>query len=116
MQGPLERTSLFALVASAAFGVCACASAEDGDNPAARAWVAENTAGVDAGFPALRDVPLQHSANTDPAHWDAVLAEVMAAGEALKAHPRAELGVAPENPDAFLEQAQQDLQRTRDSH
>lgn len=101
-----------ALAGLAAF-LGGCASGAEAPVPV---WVAEGAASAGSGYPDLRSVPTAHQANTDQAHWDAVEAETVAAGAALRANPRAEFGAPPEDPNAFLEQAQDDLEETRDSH
>jgi len=67
-------------------------------------------------YPSLRDVPRSHDANVDPGHWAAVQRDVIAAGEALKAHPRSAPPSQTQDPAAFLEEARRDLEETRQSH
>jgi hypothetical protein len=115
----LQRQSasfvIAALVAAlASLGACASAD-EAARGPAADAWVDQH-ANANTDFPDLRDVPRGHLANVDQAHWDAVAADLLAAGAALKASPRAQYGAPPEDPNAFLEDAREDLDRTRESH
>jgi hypothetical protein len=82
----------------------------------APAWFAERSAENDAGYPALRDVPRGTIANTDAGHWSAVEADLVAAGQAVKAHPRAQPATETEDPAAFLEAARQDLEAARLAH
>ncbi len=79
---------------------------------------AENTAATEAegGFPALTSVPRDTDAITDPRYWARVEADVLAAGEALRANPRAEPATAQQNPALFLDEAREDLEETRQSH
>lgn len=76
------------------------------------AWFHERQAEAEGGFPSLRDVPPGTIANTDPAYWAAVEADLRAAREAMENHPRAE--PAPDqDADAFVEQAREVLEEAR---
>lgn len=107
----MDRRIAAALIV-AGFAVSACSHAGAREP----SWVAEEANKAPESFPDLRSVPTAHLANTDQRHWNAVAADVQAAAAALKANPRATLGELPEDPNAFLSQAQQDLDATRDSH
>ncbi|HYD85910.1 MAG TPA: hypothetical protein VEA80_00400 [Vitreimonas sp.] len=89
---------------AAAFGLAlaGCASAE--------------TAANDPSYPSLRDVPTGTDANTDPAHWAELEAELLAAREALQSHPRAAPASATESPAEFLDEAREDIEEARQSH
>lgn len=76
-------------------------------------WLA--TAESDASYPSLREVPRTSEAVTDPRHWAAVEADLRAAREALKNHPRGQPAGA-ENPEAFVDSAQRELEETRQAH
>ena len=92
------------------FGSAGCASAQS-DAPASQRSTAH-----DSSFPSLRDVPRGTIANTDPNHWAEVEADVRAAGEALRASPRAQPVTEADNPQTFLDNAQQDLEQSRQAH
>jgi hypothetical protein len=79
------------------------------------AWFNEAQAESEGGFPSLREVPRTTTANTDAAHWSAVEADLIAAGEALKNHPRNE-PAPPQNTDEFVEQAREELEESRQAH
>jgi hypothetical protein len=79
------------------------------------AWFEQRSAENDSSYPTLRSVPRTSQANVDPAYWAAVEHDVVAAGAALKAHPRAEPAPA-EDPTGFVEEAQEALEETRQSH
>jgi hypothetical protein len=68
-----------------------------------------------SGFPELRDVPTGTIANTDPAYWAQAEADLVAAGEQVRAHPRAQPG-ASEDPAAFIDEARRDLEQARQAH
>ena len=81
----------------------------------APAWFSEAQADAEGGYPSLRDVPRTTTANTDPAHWARVDAELMAAREALKGNPRAE-PAPPQGADEFVNQAREELEQSRQAH
>lgn len=93
--------------------LAACASAPPSDAPA---WYGEATQDAGAGYPSLRDVPRTTVANTDMAYWEAMKADLMAAGEALRSHPRAAPAVLSDESAAFVEQARQELEAARQAH
>lgn len=100
----------------AAMALGACAS---NDTPAdAPAWYTERLNARGMEYPTLRDVPAAAQANTNPAHWDAVRAEMNAAVAALRASPRSEPapGTAAQDGNAFADEARQDIEATRDQH
>jgi hypothetical protein len=95
-----------------AVSLAACVSAPS-DAPA---WFAERDA-QDAGtYPSLRDVPRTTVANTDAAHWQTVEQEVVAAGQEMRANPRAEPASAGQDPAVFVDEARRDLETARDAH
>jgi hypothetical protein len=103
--------AIFAIGAMSA-GLGACASAEPANAPA---WYTQRLHSSERSYPALADAPHGTRAETDPAHWDAVAADVLAAREAMLANPRN----APAPVDAaqgFVDQARQDIEQTRDAH
>ena len=106
------RRRLAATLISAGLGIAlaGCAHAD-----AAPAATAITTPAAAPGFPDLRSVPRASVADTSQRHWDAVAADVLAAAQAMKNNPRSAPG-APEDPNAFLNQAQRDLEATRNSH
>ena len=74
------------------------------------------SAEADAGYPSLRSVPTGTSANTDPAYWAGIEADLLAARAALQSNPRSQPASATESPAQFLDQAREDLEETRQSH
>ena len=97
------------LGASAALAGCVSAPAE------APAWYAEQDAAATQGYPDLHDVPRTSIANTNARHWSQVERDVVAAGAAMRASPRAQ-PAGPAQPDTFVEQARQELEESRASH
>ncbi len=93
------------------FALSACVSTP-GEPPA---WFNEAQAEAEGGYPSLRDVPPGATANTDPAHWAAVEAELMAARAAMLNNPRSE-PAPPPNSDEFVEQAREVLEESRQAH
>jgi hypothetical protein len=67
-------------------------------------------------YPSLRDVPRTHEANVDADHWAALEQELLAAGQAVRSNPRARPASEAEDPAAFLEDAQRELEQARDAH
>lgn len=99
-------------IATAAF-LAGCVSAPDN----APAWFNERDQAADNTYPSLRDVPRQSIANTDPRHWRGVEAEIVAAGAALRAHPRsAPASEGEQDPATFIEDARRELDQARDAH
>jgi hypothetical protein len=70
------------------------------------------------GYPSLREVPAGGtSATTDPAHWQEVEAEMLAARQLVEANPRSQdTGPPVEDPNAFIEEARREIEATRNSH
>jgi len=98
-------------LAAAALAGCVSAPAE------APAWFTERDQAQDNTFPALRDVPRDSIANTDATHWRAVEADILAAGAAMRASPRAApASEADEDPATFIDEARRDLEQARDAH
>jgi hypothetical protein len=79
------------------------------------AWVTQRLNGVEETYPNLHDIPRGNNAQTDPTHWAQVQADVEAAGQALHADPRSQPG-APEDPNAFINDAHNAIEQTRDTH
>jgi hypothetical protein len=102
----------------AALGLCVGVLAAAGcsgtpkDQPA---WVTARLAGVENTYPNLHDVPRTNTANTDAQHWARVQAQVTAAGQAMRADPRNE-PAPPQDPNAFITDAQNAIDQTRDVH
>ncbi len=92
-----------------ALGGCISTSAQ------APPWFSEAQAEADGDFPSLRDVPRTTSANTDPAHWQRVEADLLRAREDLQNHPRAE-PAPPPGADEFVERAREILEESRQAH
>lgn len=102
---------LAALASILCFGLAGCITS--GETPE---WFAERSAENDEGYPSLRSVPTGTDANTDPAHWAAVEAELLAEKRAMEANERSQPATATESPAEFLEEARRDLEETRQSH
>ena len=100
-----------AAILAALLALSGCASAP-GEAPA---WLDESAAEAEGGYPSLRDVPRTTSANTDPAHWARVEADLIQAREELKNNPRAE-PAPPAGSDEFVNQAREELEETRQAH
>lgn len=101
------RRMLGVLALAAALG--ACVNTPDGATPD---W-------ADAeGYPSLREVPAGGtSATTDPEHWEAVEADLLAARAQVQANPRSQdAATAVEDPTAFIEDAREEIEETRNSH
>jgi hypothetical protein len=79
-------------------------------------WFAQRSAENDDAYPSLRSVPRTNDANTDQAHWDALEADLVAAGQEVRSNPRSAPASQAEQPEEFLEEAQQDLEQARQSH
>lgn len=94
-----------------AFALAGCAAQAQAPD-----WFSQRSAENDSGYPSLRDVPSTTTANTDAQHWNAVKTEVMAAGQEMRANPRSAPATATETPEAFLDQAREDLEEARQSH
>jgi hypothetical protein len=105
-----EKLILAAVLSALATG---CVSAPDG----APAWYEQRAAESGGGYPSLHEVPTHSIANTDPSHWAEVEADVVAAGAAMKANPRAQ-PVAPGEtaPEGFIAEARGELEQARASH
>lgn len=95
----------------ASTALAGCVSTPD-DAPA---WYEQRAAERGGRYPSLHDVPRTSIANTDPNHWAAVEADVIAAGVAMKANPRSEPS-GPTAPDAFIAEARGELDEARASH
>lgn len=105
----MRATLLVATFLAAAAG---CVGASGGQTPPG---AGDRSGAAAEGYPSLRSVPRGADANTDPAYWARAEAELKAAGEAMRAHPRAQALVAPDPAD-FLEQARRDLEESRGAH
>lgn len=81
----------------------------------APAWFNETAAEAEGGYPSLRDVPRTTTANTDPAYWAQVAADMAQARDELKNNPRAE-PAPPPNSDEFVNQAREELEEARQAH
>ena len=103
--------AIFAIGAMSA-GLGACASAEPANAPA---WYTSSLQSSEQSYPALADTPQGARAETDPAHWDAVEADLLAARAAMQANPRNEPATADVS-QGFVDQARQDIEQTRDAH
>ncbi len=92
-----------------ALGGCISSSGQAPD------WFNEAQAEAEGGYPSLRDVPQRTTANTNPAYWARVEADLVRAREELKNNPRAE-PAPPANSDAFVEEAREVLEESRQAH
>lgn len=107
------RGRLFAsAMVCTALGACASAQAA-GDAPT---WFAEREGALQEGFPSLQSVPRTHDANTDPAYWEDVQEDLVAAGAEVRANPRSQPATAAEDPNLFLEEARRLLEQARLAH
>ncbi|MGQ0534039.1 MAG: hypothetical protein ACT4OF_15310 [Caulobacteraceae bacterium] len=97
------------VVLALAAGLGACVNTPAGETPE---WADTE------GFPSLHDVPSGgSSATTDPAHWRAVEADLLAARQQVQANPRLQNTPAPvEDPQAFIEDARREIEETRNAH
>lgn len=103
------RLALISLVGAAALAGCAStAQAPD--------WFAQRSAADDSSYPSLRDVPRTTTANTDAAHWAELQAELVQAGQEMRANPRSEPATAAQDPNAFLNEARDDIEQARQAH
>ena len=82
---------------------------------AASSWIDERAAEAEGGYPSLRDVPRGTTANTDPAYWARVEADLMQAKAELESNPRNEPAPA-QGTDEFVNQAREELEESRDAH
>ena len=99
------------LAATLMIGLAGCASSDN-----APAWFNERSAEEDSSYPSLREVPRGTVANTEAAHWAALEAELRAAGQAVKTHPRAQPATEADDAAAFLDEAREDLEEARRAH
>jgi hypothetical protein len=91
-----------------AAGLGACVNTPGGDAPE---WANAE------GYPNLHEVPAGGtSATTDPAHWQAIEADLLAARQQVQANPRSQDTTAVEDPNAFIAQAREEIEETRNSH
>ena len=104
------RSALVAATLALGLGGCVAGGGEVPE------WFSQRSAEADAGYPSLRSVPTGTDANTNAAHWAQVETDVVAAGQAVRSHPRAAPATETQDPAAFLEEARQDLEETRQSH
>lgn len=92
--------------------LCACV----GPPRNAPAWFTTPEAARDRGYPSLHDVPRGTIANTDAAYWARQESELLAAGAAMKANPRAAPAAEAEDPGRFVERAREELEAARGAH
>lgn len=102
--------SIAALIAVGGLGGCISTGGETPE------WFQQRSAEQDASYPRLREVPRGSTADTNTTRWSAVEAELVAAGQAVKAHPRAQPAAPAQDPAAFLDEARRELDETRASH
>jgi hypothetical protein len=107
MRGTIALAAILGLVS---LGGCITSNAEVPE------WFEQRSAEQDSAYPTLRSVPRETVANTNTAHWRQVERELVAAGDAVRANPRAEPAAAGQDPAAFVEEARQELEETRQSH
>jgi len=102
------RVAILGVCGALALGGCA-SHAQTPD------WFAQRAAD-DGSYPSLRDVPRTTTANTDATHWAELEADLLAAREEVRANPRSQPATQAEDPQAFLDQARQDLEQARRAH
>jgi len=69
------------------------------------------------GYPSLREVPTGGtSATTDPRHWAAIEADLLAARATVQANPRSEHTEVVDDTQEFLDEARREVEETRNSH
>jgi hypothetical protein len=107
MRGTIALAAVLGLVS---LGGCITSNSEVPE------WFEQRSAERDSSYPALRSVPRDTVANTDAQHWRSVEQDLVAVGEEVRANPRAEPAAAGQDPAAFVEEARQDLEETRQSH
>ncbi len=95
----------------APFALAGCVSGPDN----APQWYEQRVAERGGGYPSLHDVPRTSIANTDAGHWGALEAELLAAGEEVRASPRAQPSTGP-TPEEFIAEAREDLEQARAAH
>jgi hypothetical protein len=98
-------------VLAGALAAAGCAS-EPANAPA---WYTARERAIESGYPSLHSVPRTITANTDAAHWGEVQADVVQAGQAMRADPRAQWAPA-DDPNVFVAEARAVLERTRLAH
>ena len=103
--------AIFAIGAMGA-SLGACASAEPADAPA---WYTARVQNAPSSYPSLAERPAPAAVESNPAHWDAVTADAIAAREAMQANPRNEPAAA-DQAQGFADQARQDLEQSRAAH
>lgn len=103
------RMAVAVLAGLMALGGCVSSSSE------APAWFNEAQAEAEGGYPNLRDVPRTTTANTNAAYWANVEANMLRAREQLQNNPRSE-PAPPGTPDAFIDEARQVLEESRQAH
>ncbi|MES1202481.1 MAG: hypothetical protein ABUS57_13645 [Pseudomonadota bacterium] len=100
-------------LAIALASLAGCASAKPAVNQPA--WFVAAQQNMRGGYPKLEDVPQTTTANTDTRHWAAVQADVVTAGQAMRANPR-DVPVTTNDTAAFVADAQQELAATAAKH
>jgi hypothetical protein len=95
-----------------AASLAGCVSA----SPEGPAWYQEQNASAPGTFPNLRDVPRGTAANTDPAHWAALKADVLAAAAEMRANPRSQPASLDQDAAEFVDAARRELEAARDAH
>ena len=84
-----SRLRSYVAICLALSSVSACAAAGAEATTAPPAWFEARAQELnDEGYPDLARAPATSSANTDPAYWRAVEAELAAAEAAMRANPR----------------------------
>jgi hypothetical protein len=102
-----------AIIAIGAMGASlgACAS----DAASTPAWYNQAVASTPNSYPSLSERPRPAAVVTDPAHWNAVISDSVAAREAMQANPRNEPAGA-DTSQGFVDQAHQDIEQSRAAH
>ncbi len=100
-----------AACSSAVLGACASSAPDN-----APQWYLDHLAAPQSeSYPRLEDVPRTTTVNQDEAYWAREKDEVMAAGAAMRAHPRA-APAADANADAFADAARAEIEAAREAH
>ena len=110
-----RRTVALSWAGVSALALCAAGCASGKAPEGAPEWYAQTVESHSGAYPRLSDIPQEHQANTDPAYWDAVAAEMAAAMAELRADPRNE-PLSEEDVARFEAEARATIDASRDAH
>jgi len=101
------------LVASLTVGLGGCVSTSETPE-----WFADRAAENDSSYPSLRSVPREHQADTDSRRWAAIARDLRRQRSIMEANERSQPAPADAatQAEAFVEEAQRDIEETRQSH